>query len=300
MNTRQVGWIIGTLVGCLLSAQVWADTSTSTSTLSISPSASSGTTIAAADENNRNNDVSTNANTHVHSLSNTTLWGDEAAGNKLLCADAADSTDACIRWNDTANLWQIDQLVAGTFNTIIVQSGTLAFAARAVIIGTGDPGRVEASTMVLATSLPTTFGDFAARAFNSGSQSLTSGTATVITLDSERWDTDTIHNTSSNTSRLTATTAGRYQITGHIEFEANIISGQRLFEILLNGSTVIAAHECGYTPNETRAYPCSISTHYNLAATDFVEMRVTQRVAATLNINASANYSPEFEMVKVP
>jgi len=283
---------------------VWADTSTSDSTLSISPSATSGTTITAADENDRNNDTSTWANTHDHDLSNTTLFGDGTAGTKSFCADAADSTDACLRWDDTNNKWQIDQITQGTFNTIIVQTGTAAFASRAVLIGTGDPGRIEAATMTLATSLPTTFGDFAARAYNDAAISLPSGTATLMTLNQERWDTDTMHSTSSNTSRLTATTAGRYQITGHIEFAAptaESANGQRLMEILLNGATVIAAQDCGFAgPAPSRAMPCTVSTHYNLVATDYVEIRVTQRVQTTLNINSSANYSPEFEMVKVP
>jgi len=77
--------------------------------------------------------------------------------------------------------------------------------------------------------------------------------------------------------------------------------GQRLMEILLNGATVIAAQDCGYAGQApSRAAPCTVSTHYNLAATDYVEVRVTQRVQTTLNINSSGNYSPEFEMVKVP
>src|SRR3990167_8910278 len=216
-------WKRLTLLAIVLSlAQpwAWADTSTSDSTLTIDPSAVSGTTILAADENSRSNDISTWSAAHDHDLANTTLWGDGAAGTKQLCADTADATDRCLQWNASSSVWQVDQIAAGTFNTIIVQTGTAAFAARAVIIGTGDPGRVEAATMTLATSLPTTFGDFAARAYNDAAISLTSGTATIITLNQERWDTDTIHSTSSNTGRLTATTAGRYQIIGHIEFRS--------------------------------------------------------------------------------
>ena len=283
---------------------VWADTSTSDTTLSISPSAVSGSVILASEENDRSSDVSTWANAHDHDLANTTAFGDGAAGDKNLCADAADSTDACVRWDDTNNLWLIDHPVQGTFNTVIVKSGTAAFASRAVIIGTGDAGRVEAATMTLATSLPTTFGDFAARAYNDAAISLPSGIATLITLNQERWDTDTMHSTSSNTSRLTATTAGRYQITGHVELAAptlNNANGQRLMEILLNGTTVIAAQDCGYAGQDpSRAAPCTISTHYNLSATNYVELRVTQRVQTNLNVNSSGNYSPEFEMVKVP
>lgn len=288
----------------MFSQILFADTSTSTSTLSITPSATSGTTITASDENDRNSDVSTWANAHVHSLSNTTNFGDGAAGDKTLCADAADTTDSCIRWDDTNNQWVINTFGLSSFNAILVSSGTSGLTNNAFLLGAGAAGAITAASMTAGSTLPATFGDFSARARNSAAISLTSGTATVLTYDSERWDTDTIHSTSSNTGRLTATTAGKYQISGHIEFAAATnpsANGQRLLEVLLNGATVIAAQDCGFAgPDPSRAVPCSISTHYNLSAADYVELRVTQRVQTTLNINASGNYSPEFEMVKVP
>lgn len=121
----------------IATSPAWADTGTSTSTLTIDPSATAGTTINAADENDRSNDASTWANAHVHRLSNTTNFGDAAAGNKSLCADAADTTDSCLRWNDTANLWQIDHPVAGTFNQITTSSGTGGLTAAQVVLGDG-------------------------------------------------------------------------------------------------------------------------------------------------------------------
>lgn len=122
------------LILLLLIPNVYADTGTATSTLTIDPAASSGTTITAADENDRNNDMSTHSNAHVHSLSNTTLWGDGAAGNKLFCADAANSSDSCIRWEDTAKLWQVDN-PTGTFGQIVTSTGTSGLTAKALLIG---------------------------------------------------------------------------------------------------------------------------------------------------------------------
>lgn len=146
------------------------------------------------------------------------------------------------------------------------------------------------------------YNDYSARAYNTAAIALTSGTATLLTLDSERWDTDTIHSTSSQTSRLTATTAGKYQMTGHVEFAGNTGAGLRRLEILLNGSTVIASEDCAVsdTSDPATTTRCSLATHYNLAATDYVELRARQTVTSSLNITAGSNYSPEFEMVKVP
>ena len=293
------GWL--TVVGLLLALpSAWADTGTSTSTLTIDPSATAGTTIVASDENNRNGDVSTWADAHVHRLSNTTNVGDAAAGTKNVCADAADTTDSCLRWDDTANLWLLDHPIPGSYNGILVSSGTSGLTSRALIMGTGIGQVLDESGITLHTTVPTNFGDYAARVSNTAAISVTSGTATILTFDTERWDTDTIHSTAVNTGRLTATTAGRYQMTGHVEWAASLGQGQRMLEVLLNGATVIAATECGRMPTEPRAMPCTITTHYNLAATDYVELRVTQRASGTLNVNASGNYSPEFEMVKVP
>lgn len=119
------------------SVPVWADTSTSTTTLTIDPSATSGATITASDENNRSGDVTTWGNAHVHSLGNTVTFGDGAAGNKALCADAADGVDACIRRDDTANLWTVDNPEAGTFNGIVTSSGTSGISGFQVVVGDG-------------------------------------------------------------------------------------------------------------------------------------------------------------------
>ena len=291
--------LFGLLVWLLGMSLAFADTSTSTTTLTIAPSATSGDTIRSADENDRSGDVSTWGNAHVHSLSNSTEFGDGAAGNKALCANAADATDACLRWDDTADRWVVNSPVPASYNQLLVASGTASLTTDALL--TSASANTVDDLITLAGTQPSTYGDVSARAFNTAAFALTSGTAAVITLDSERWDTDTIHSTSSNTSRLTATTAGKYQITGHAEFASNGTAGRRRIEILLNGTTVLASQDCVLnTATPTDAVRCSITTHYDLAATDYVELRANQTASATLNVNASGNYSPEFEMVKVP
>src|SRR3990167_2542553 len=113
---------------------VWADTSTSTTTVTIAPSATAGDTIRAADINDRSGDVSTWGDAHVHSLSNSTEFGDGASGNKALCANVADATDACLRWDDTADRWVINVPVAGSYNQLIVSSGTTALTNNALLV----------------------------------------------------------------------------------------------------------------------------------------------------------------------
>lgn len=294
-------WMLGVLSLSLLIPNVWAATDTSNSTLSVSPSATAGTTITAADENTRNAAITTWANAHTHKLANSTKFGDGAAGNKALCADAADSVDRCLTWNDTTNIWTIDQSEPGVFNTIETSSGTSAIAANTFLLS-GGLGLVTGSGMTVGATLPTVFGDFSARAYHSANQTVTSGSATVLAFNSERWDTDTIHDTAISNSRLTATTTGKYEIRGQVEWAA-AGNGSRKLELLLNGTTVIATQSCPFTASAGRnadVVDCTISTHYSLTATNYIELRVTQTVQSGLDVVAASNTSPEFEMVKVP
>ena len=275
--------------------------------MTITPSATAGTTITASDENARNNTVTTAYNSHGHTdisqTANTLNVGDGAAGDKQVCANAADSTDSCIKWDDSENMWLIDQPTKSSFNQIVTMSGTSGITARTMLLADDTGAIIGGTTLVPAATAPVEFGDFSARAFNSANISITSGSATIITLNSERFDTDTIHSTSSNTGRLTATSAGKYQITGHIEMANSLTAdefGYIRLEILLNGSTVIASEDTRPNIADGVTTRVSISTYYDLSATDFVELRITQTLAATLNVLNASNFSPEFEMVKVP
>ena len=126
------------LIWCLSSPLVWASPST---TLTIDPSATSGTTITAADENDRNGDVSTWANAHDHNdidqTANSVNLGDGTAGAKSLCANAADSTDLCLRWDDTNNLWTLESNGSTNDDMIVRSTGTGGLAARQVVLGDG-------------------------------------------------------------------------------------------------------------------------------------------------------------------
>jgi hypothetical protein len=49
-----------------------------------------------------------------------------------------------------------------------------------------------------------------ASVYKSGTQSITRGTTTILTFDSENFDTGSYHDTGSNTSRLTTASTGKY------------------------------------------------------------------------------------------
>jgi hypothetical protein len=138
--------------------------------------------------------------------------------------------------------------------------------------------------------------DTSARVYNSANISIANATETYLTFNSERWDTDTIHSTSSNTDRLTATTAGKYFIFVQINWATNS-TGRRKVYLEVNGSTIIAMHiQVGTVGYETFQ---NLATHYNLAAGDYVKTKVYQDSGGALNCESNSPFTLEFGMVKV-
>jgi len=137
----------------------------------------------------------------------------------------------------------------------------------------------------------------ACRVFNSAAISLTSGASTPVPFDSERRDTDNIHDPAVNPTRLTCRTAGKYLIFGTAGFLSNA-TGQRQLRVKLNGSTqYLAVHED--TANATYSTYLEIATVYDLAVGDYVELEVIQDSGGALNLLAAPMYSPEFGMIRI-
>lgn len=133
-----------------------------------------------------------------------------------------------------------------------------------------------------------------ARVYNDANISIPDSTPTALTFNSEIYDQDTIHDTGSNTSRLTCKTAGKYSIVGHVNF-ANGGGAIRSVMIKVNGSDVIAWD----TSNFLTVPNLSISTLYDLSVNDYVELLVYQDSGGALNVNTAAKYSPQFAMQRI-
>lgn len=136
-----------------------------------------------------------------------------------------------------------------------------------------------------------------ARVYHNAAQSIPNATLAALSFNSERFDTDSIHSTSSNTSRLTCNTAGLYLITGAVAFDANA-AGIRSLRVRLNGATYLANQQVNASGGGLDSM-LTVSTLYQMAAGDYVEMVVYQNSGGSLNCQSASNYSPEFGMVKV-
>lgn len=136
----------------------------------------------------------------------------------------------------------------------------------------------------------------AARVFHSANQAIGTASATVLAFNSERFDTDTIHDNATNNSRLTCKTAGKYLITGTIEWPV-AATGTRGAYLRVNGGTFVGIAQ--HPPSNTGVDVVIVTTLWEMAVNDYVELLAFQSSGGNLNVNASASYSPEFSMVKV-
>lgn len=135
-----------------------------------------------------------------------------------------------------------------------------------------------------------------ARVYNDAAISIPNNTPTALTFNLERWDTDNIHSTTLNTSRLTCKTAGKYLIMASISFAANAV-GRRWIRIRHNDTFDIDYRNFDATAAGDSAI--GAGTIYDLAVDDFVEIPVYQNSGAALDVLLVARVSPEFMMQRI-
>lgn len=129
-----------------------------------------------------------------------------------------------------------------------------------------------------------------ARVYNSADISIADSTATILTFNSERYDTLSIHSTSSNTGRLTIPFAGKWCIGAAVDWDANA-TGYRSSLVRKNGSTVLTANTHPAASGADTNQP--LNTEDLFAAGDYVEIVVAQNSGGALNVKSLGNYSPE-------
>lgn len=135
-----------------------------------------------------------------------------------------------------------------------------------------------------------------ARIFHSVAQNAVAGT-TVLTFDSERWDTDGMHDPAAPT-KLTIVRAGTYLVFGTVAFQVDGTGSYRRASILLNGLTYIARSDRPPAPAVVRPYP-SPSTAWDFVAGDYVELVAEHDATSTLTVDPVPAISAEFGAVRL-
>lgn len=162
------------------------------------------------------------------------------------------------------------------------------------------------ATVVTATTITSTWGNSvkaatdylanppACRVYNSGNISVPNNIETVLTFDSERWDTNSMHSTSSLTSRITFNTAGLYLVWGGVSFVGAADYSRIYGAIKLNGITYLALEDMEPNATTNTKY-FTVDTIYKFAVGDYIEVYVSQVNGAAAARNASANPNRSLE-----
>lgn len=181
--------------------------------------------------------------------------------------------------------------LTGAGTGVLTALGVNVGSAGAFVTFNGAGGTPSSLTLTNATGLPIAATPVldGAYAYNSGTQSINDSTLTALTFDSEDYDSNNNHSTSTNTSRLTANTAGKYVISGGVAWATNAI-GVRFIALRINGSTYIAK-QLGL--GTTLSNPTlSVSAVYSFAAGDYVECVVFQTSGGALSTdNTTARFN---------
>lgn len=119
------------------------------------------------------------------------------------------------------------------------------------------------------------------------SQNLLDSTMTALTFTTEDFDTDSIHDTGSNTSRFVCQTAGVYMLSGGMGIAANL-TGQRYVQWAKNGTAINgSATRATGAANTNAVAPRTIFV--TLAVSDYIELNGHQNSTGTLATNATTD-----------
>lgn len=190
-----------------------------------------------------------------------------------------------------ANL--IEAAILTADGDILIRSGGVAQRLAKPSVGQilGESGQIPAWI-----TKPTTAYTQGARAYNNANQAIPHASATVLALNSERYDTDNIHDNVTNNNRLTCKTAGIYLICAMVYWGSQT-AGFRSLVINLIGTGYIAASTMNPSVSGNRAQ--AFSFMYQLAVNDAIEIQAYQTSGAAMDILYTGGYSPEFMMSRV-
>ena len=135
------------------------------------------------------------------------------------------------------------------------------------------------------------------RVYKSGAQTITTNTTTTVTWDSETFDSDGMHDTSTNNSRLTAIVAGKYIVGSTLVYSE--VSDHMIAILLTKNGSYIAGHEQNTPVGGSNFHNgISVTTLIDLAADDYVSVRTEHKRGSNLDIIV-ANPGNSFWMSRV-
>ena len=136
------------------------------------------------------------------------------------------------------------------------------------------------------------------RVSNSANISVAHNTAVKLTFNEEDYDTDSMHSTSSNTSRITFNTAGKYLVWGSAQW-ATTSGGRRQLSIKLNDTSFVAANEFASVADASTNPLQQVMCTYEFSVGDYVELQAVQTSGGAINVVVGGEYSPKFGVTRL-
>jgi hypothetical protein len=129
------------------------------------------------------------------------------------------------------------------------------------------------------------------RGYASTAQSISDATWTALTIDTEVYDSDGGHSTTTNTSRYTVQVAGTYLITGTAAFAANA-TGNRAVRLAVNGTAIIGSFDKTLPATATHSSSRLSVAQAVCAVGDYIEVYGYQNSGAALNTSTGTDVAP--------
>jgi hypothetical protein len=133
------------------------------------------------------------------------------------------------------------------------------------------------------------------RVYNSAALATTSGTPLPLTYNSERWDTESMHSTVTNTERLLAPVAGKYRVGAAVRYASNATNQRELYIERFNSSNVsqgVYIHKIVPAINGNIT-DVDVNTEIEMNLNDYVKIVALQNSGGGINITVSGKFTPE-------
>lgn len=185
-------------------------------------------------------------------------------GNQYVQVQVYDNNDNLVMPDD------VTLTDANNLDIDLSSYGTITATWHAVILDVGSTYNLAEQTSV------------GCRVYDSSNQSIPDSAQTAINFDGEEYDTDNMHDTVTNNTRITINKTGKYVIWAGVGWAANA-TGIRQVNITKNGTTVLATNQT-HSPNGINNFNMTQSTIADLTAGDYVECIVFQNSGGALNV----------------
>lgn len=185
----------------------------------------------------------------------------------------------------------------GAIAQIQDEGANLPVQPRLNFTGAGVTASDDAANGRTNVAIPGGGGFVGAAVIKNASQSLTSGTTTVLTFQTEDHDASGMHDNATNNSRLTipAGYAGKWRFTAQAEFAANA-TGLRSVSIQRNGANLSPVTTAQHAASPTFGTVVQVTTAPVTAAVgDYFEATANQTSGGALNVGPTFTwFSAEF------